>query len=155
MPCDLVQSRLCMVGFASGVLVCFSGLLYSHLTLSLKKAESVVLAASMVGSDVFSQPSNVFLERSELETKLASSFAGRIEVFRAILPPGRQWTAFRAHGNCKHLQDLCPTDGRKEDPSLLLGQRNPRRPISALLHIHIPTRAPFQRLSPTRSVAWN
>lgn len=35
------------------------------------------MAASMANSDVFSMPSNAFLDRAELESKLASSFAGR------------------------------------------------------------------------------
>jgi HrpA-like RNA helicase len=60
MPCDLVQSRVLMVGMACGILV-----------------ESICVAASLTGSDVFSMPSNAFLDRKELETKLASSFAGR------------------------------------------------------------------------------
>ena len=45
------------------------------------------MAAGMVASagDVFSMPSNVFLERSELESKLASSFAGRVFVADGVL----------------------------------------------------------------------
>jgi hypothetical protein len=125
MPCDLVQSRVCMVGLACGVLV-----------------ESIVLAASMVGSDVFSQPSNVFLERSELETKLASSFAGRIEVSMFLFAlikyiQGRKWTALRADGNCQHLQTIRANARREAYSVLFLGKRNPRGKIPPLLHFSI------------------